>query len=74
MMATLLSALPDALGAPLTSALAAIDARFVFAILWAIAALAVGTIVRSSLARREARYSRRMRIVRMPRRPQRRAA
>jgi hypothetical protein len=74
MMATLLGALPDALGAPLTGALVTIDARLVFAILWAIVALAVGAIVRSGLARREGGYSRRMRIVRIPRRSERRAA
>lgn len=74
MMITLVSALPAAISAPLTAVFATIDSRFLFAILWAVAALAVGAIVRSALARRDARYKVRMHVVKGAKRPERQAA
>ena len=73
-MTTLVNALPAAISAPLTAVLATIDGRLLFAILWAVAALAVGTIVRSALARRDARYEVRLRVVKGTKRAERQAA
>ena len=59
---TVLSALPAAVTAPMSAILTTIDAHFLFAVLWALAALAVGAIVRNALAKREARYTPRIRL------------
>jgi hypothetical protein len=53
----IINAFPPAVAAPI-SAVLALDARLVFAVMWALAALVVGAIVRSSFARREERFTR----------------
>ena len=74
MIGTLVETLPGAVVAPVTAVLATIDGRFLFAILWAFAALAVGAIVRSTLSRTDARHRPTVRIVVSPRRIRPRAA
>jgi hypothetical protein len=74
MVSTLIGALPGAVVAPITAVLATVDGRFLFAMLWAFAALAVGAIVRSALARTDARHRPTVRIVVSPRRIRPRAA
>jgi len=63
MWQTLIGALPAPLAAPISAIVTTIDAHLLFAILWALAALAVGAIARSALAKREARYTPHIRIV-----------
>lgn len=62
MWQTIIGALPAAVAAPISAIVATIDAHLLFAILWALAALAVGAIVRSALAKREARFTPRIRV------------
>jgi hypothetical protein len=72
MIATLIG-LPGAVVAPITAVLAPLDGRFLFAILWACAAVLVGAIVRSALAQTDARHRPATRVVRTRRIPPRAA-
>lgn len=74
MFSTVFGALPAAIQAPIDAVLVTIDRDLLFAVLWAIAALAVGAIVRSALAKREARYEARIHVVKPATWPDRRAA
>jgi len=74
MVSMLIQTLPGAVVAPMTAVLSSVDGRFLFAILWAFAALAVGAIVRSALAKTDARHRARIRIVTSPGRTRPRAA
>jgi hypothetical protein len=63
MWQTIIGALPAAVAAPISAVLVTLDAHLLFVVLWAVATLAVGAIVRSALAKRDARYATRVRLV-----------
>lgn len=63
MIATFIGGLPGAVVAPITAVLATLEGRFLFAILWACAAVLVGAIARSALARTDAPHRPAIRIV-----------
>ena len=58
MWQTVIGVLPAAVAGPITAILVSVDAHLLFAVMWALAALVVGAVVRNALAKREERFTR----------------